>query len=232
MKLGVLITAFNEPLIVPLIEHYKSYVDKIVVTVSKKPWMGNIKADDTYKRAKSTGVTVINKDWRIEHEQRNEGMKHLKDMDYVIVSHADTWFTVEDLKKLKTLKLTDLHYACNTLTFWKDYETVIDPDIYLPTIIVRSDAKFNHLINIEDQKAVTKVISNITCYHLSWVKTDEELLKKINSYSHAQEIDKNWFKEVWLQWKPGMTNIAPTVPSDYKGTRKHSLPKEIRKWQE
>ncbi len=227
MKVGVLITAFNEPNIVNLIKHYKPYVDDIVVTVSKKPWKGDMKADDTYDRARSVTTNVINKHWPFEHQQRNEGMYQLRKMDYVIVSHCDTWFTAEDLKKLKEMELSDRHYTCKVLTYWKDLDTVIDPDISLPTIVIRADQNFENLINIYNMLAAPQELP-ITCYHLSWVKSDDELLKKISTYSHADEISREWFDNVWK--KDNKNNLGPTIASDYKGLRKDPLPDEIRRY--
>lgn len=225
VKWGVSITAFNEPWIEQIINQYKPLTDRIVVAVSSKPWYGKIKADDTYERAKKTGVLVSNGYWDKECDQRNYTLNLLRDCDYVIASHCDTFFTKDDLQRLKRAKLTELHYATRTLTYWKDFDTVIDPDVTLPTIIVRSDAVYNHMINIENQTAVPKTLP-ITCYHLSWAKPAKSIKTKLASYSHADEIDKKWYNDVYMKDKA--TNLAPTVASDYQGLRKDPLPKEIR----
>lgn len=233
MKLGVSITAFREKNIVPIIKQYEGVVDRIVVTVGKAPWKGGHMADDTARRAvEQTGAIVISKEWVTEQDQRNEAMDLLRDMDYVITSHCDTWFTQSDLQKLKNTEgLLDLHYTAEVLTYWKDYETIIYPHIGLPTLIVRSDAVFTHYIDIAGQLAEPFGLP-ITCYHTSWVKTDEEVLEKIQSYSHADEIVQNWYNDIWLGWKPHMQNFGPTKPEDFQSTKKKLLPKEIQAWLE
>lgn len=228
MKLGILITSFrNKKEIKEIIKQYEGIADRIVVTVSEKAWFGDFYDNGTTKEAEETSATVHEFYWALEHEQRNWAMDHLRDMDYVIVSHTDTYFTREDLNKLKKMKLTDLHYTCNVKTYWRDLETVIDPDLSLPTMIVRSDAVFTNLINIQDQEVEPKKLP-ITCYHLSWVGPKQRIKEKIMSYSHANEIPIDWIEKIWNN-KNVSTNLAPTNPKDYQGLRKDPLPKEIRK---
>lgn len=228
MKLGISIAAFREKDIVPIIEQYQGVADRIVVSVSNKPWYGEYKADDTAQKALTTGAVVISREWEHEHEQRNDCMELLRDMDYVIVSHCDTWFTKADLRKLKEMDLTQRHYSCNTFTYWKDYDTVIYPYLSLPTILVRSDATFKHILNIENEEANPPVL-DITCHHVAWVKTDDEVKSKLASYSHAEEIQDGWYDKVWKGWKPGMVDFGPTNPHDFQSTVKHTLPNEIRR---
>lgn len=231
MKIGVSVTAFNEKHAVNIVKHFEPYVDRVVVTVTEKPWYGEAKPDNTAERlVNETNAVVWRNNWEHEHEQRNDAMRLLRDMDYVIVSHCDTWFTAQDLVKLKGMNLTDLHYATRTYTYWKDLDTIIYPHLLLPTIIVRSDADFHHLLNIHDQTPDPEVL-NITCHHVSWVKTDGEVLEKIQSYSHADEIRDEWFDKIWKNWHPDMTNFGPTTPHDFQEARHYSLPQELRLWQ-
>lgn len=228
MKIGVSITAFNEPLIVPIIKQYEDIADRVVVTVSKKPWYGDYEKDNTaYRAVRDTRSYVIHKEWDSEHDQRNEAMDVMRDMDYIITSHCDTWFTPDDLVAFKNMELEDLHYTCKVLTYWKDYDTVLYPNIGLPTLFVRSDAVFTKMINIQNQLAEPKELP-ITCYHTSWVKTDEEVLQKIRTYSHADEIQKDWYERVWRNWNDTMTDFGPTNPKDFHSVKKHSLPAIIR----
>lgn len=231
MKIGVSITAFNEKHAVAIVKHFEPYVDRVVVSVTQMPWFGGEVPDDTAERVvNETDAVVIKRRWKTEHEQRNATMELLRDMDYVIVSHCDTWFTAQDLQELKKMKLTDLHYATETRTYWKNYDTIIYPHLLLPTIIIRSDAKFHHILSIWDQTPEPEVLP-ITCHHVSWVKSDEEILAKIKSYSHANEIRENWYERFWLNWNDSMQDFGPTTPEDFKQIKHYSLPKELRSWQ-
>lgn len=209
-----------------IIRQYEGVADKIVVAVSKKSWKGNLYDEGTFEEATKTSATVIFDYWEKEHEQRNVAMEYLRDMDYIIVSHCDTYFTKQDLIKLKKMKLTKRHYTCKVLTYWKDLETVINPDISLPTIIVRSDVRFENLINIHMQEVEPEVLP-ITCYHLSWTGSKSKIRDKITSYSHADEISVDWLEKVWNN-DSAVINLAPTNATDYKGLRTDPLPDEIR----
>lgn len=227
MKLGVMICAFRaKDSIKGIIKQYEGIADKIVVAVSKKSWKGNLEDEGTFEEALETSATVLYDFWKEEHEQRNYAMEYLRDMDYVIISHCDTYFTKSDLRKLKKMKLEDLHYTCRVLTYFRDLETVIDPNISLPTIIVRSDAEFNFMINIEGQDTNPKELP-ITCYHLSWTGSKNKIRDKITSYSHAAEISVDWLENVWNN-DSAVINLAPTNATDYQGLRIDSLPLEIR----
>lgn len=229
MRLGVMIAAYREErFIEAAIRQYQGIADRIIVGIGKKPWKGNLPPDDTEKIARKTGAQVYVEDWEYEAKERNFLMDRMYNIDYVIVSHADTFFTRDDLIKLKEMYLTKLHYTCKVLTYWKDYDTVIDPDISIPALIVRSDAIFLNMNNIHNMEVEPEVLP-ITCYHLSWVKADDEIKSKIASYSHAGEIDYSWFDKKFKNWKEGDTDFAPTVATDYKSTRKDPLPIEIRK---
>lgn len=230
MKLGVSISAFREKWVIPIIEQYREVADKIVVTVSNKPWFGDFSPDDTYERAKSTGVEVYDVDFPIESDQRNFSMSKLQDCDYIIISHCDTFFTKESLLEAKKQLSfqTGLHYGCNTYTYWKDFSHVIFPEIVLPTLFVRKDAHFINSIDIEGLRAQVQKLNGVVCHHISWVKSDEEILSKISSYWHAPEINKNWYKDVWQNSSMDIENFGPTVPEDFQKIIKFNLPKEIR----
>lgn len=232
MKLGVNITAYNEKQAVNIVKHFEPHVDRVVVGVTRKAWFGEVSPDDTAERlVRETDAAVMCREWETEHEQRNDTMDLLRDMDYVIVSHCDTWFTAKDLLKLKRMDLEYRNYTTHVYTYWKDYDTVIYPHLSLPTIIVRSDSRFHHLLNIWDGDPNPDRLP-ITCHHVSWVKTDKEVQDKIASYSHADEIGKDWYENVWKNWTSDMKNFGPTTPEDFKTVVKHSLPQEIRKWHE
>ena len=67
---------------------------------------------------------------------------------------------------------------------------------------------------------------DLVCHHFSYVRTDTELMSmKFASFHHADEFDNDhWFNSVWREWKGAsqglLTDLHPTVPAAYKGTRK------------
>lgn len=235
MKLGVNITAFREKWIAQIIEQFDGVADRIVVTVPDHPWHGDYENDDTPIRAKQARVKdselmiIESLEWDSEAEQRNDAQEQLRGMDYVVVSHGDTFFTRRDLKMAKMFleQKDSQNLACKTYTYWKNFDTVINPDILLPTIFVKGDSVFTHAINVQGMSTTPEVL-DLECHHVSWVKTDEEVLAKIKSYGHATEVMPDWYKDVWKGWHHKMVDIGPTSAKDFGGIRHHSLPQEIR----
>ena len=126
MKIGVLICAFRERnRIIPTIEQWKGFVDKVTVACSKKPWNGNLKPDNTAKLALSTGATVREHYWPTEAEQRNWAMSCMKDMDWIIIGSPDMFFTKKSISNMvKALHhCHDRAYGCNMVTYWKNFDT-------------------------------------------------------------------------------------------------------------
>lgn len=232
-RLGVQITAFNEERFIrPVIKQFKGFETKqIVVTVSTIPWNGKLKTDETCKLAKGNNALVNCNNWESEADQRNWCMWQLKDYcDYVLICHADTFFTQEDIKKIKDFiqTATDRQYDIQTKMYWKDLDTVVQPDPLLKAMLIRKDVRFIENIRIEDQAASAPIVPDVICHHFSWAKTDEEIKTKIATYGHANEIVPNWYEEVWLKDKE--TDFAPTNPTDYQYKVKYSCPEEIRRY--
>ena len=229
-KLGVKIFAFNEEKnIIPVIRQFEGIEGvRVIATISSKPWYGDVKPDKTADLARSTGIEVFEDYWETETEQHDFGMDQLQDCAYVLVSHADTFFTREDIKKMVDFiqTATERQYDMRTYMYWKNLNTVVIPDPLLPAMIIRSDVRFKYGIIIQDQIVSAPLVPDVICHHLSWAKTDKEVLKKITTYTHANEIVPDWYGKVWLA--DVTEDLSPTFPSDYKGLREHSCPDEIR----
>ncbi len=231
-KLGVQIIAFNEKrLIIPSILQYEGIADKVVVGVSKKPWFGDIKPDSTYYLAKTTQAEVYSGEWKTEKDQRNFLMDKLQDVDYVIVLNPDGFMTKESFNNIKKFiqKEDGDIYGSHTLTYWKNYDTIIQPDWDHQVMLIKKDVRFEYANRTFNHRVDVPKIPGVTVHHLSWVKTDEEILTKIQTFTHAPEIIKDWYNKTWKNWDNTMTNFAPTTPTDFKYTINYPLPNEIRK---
>lgn len=230
-KLGVMITAFNEErFIQPVVKQFDEIIDDVIVTVSAKPWHGDIEPDGTLRKARGIGKSVFSFNWKNEAEQRNWSMDHLSECSYVLVCHTDTFFIKEDIKKIKEFiqTATERQYDIESKMYWKDLDTIVKPDPLLRAMLIRNDVRFVENIRIEDMSTTAPIVPDVICHHLSWAKTDNEVKTKLATYGHAKEIIPNWYEEVWLKDKD--TDFAPTNPSDYKSKEKYSCPDEIRRY--
>jgi hypothetical protein len=65
-------------------------------------------------------------------------------------------------------------------------------------------------------------------HHLSYVRTDEDMLKKISTFSHSNEFDfYQWYLTKWLNWTPERLDLHPVVPEQFKQAIYDPLPPEI-----
>lgn len=249
MKIAAQILVFREKnRIKQAMKQFDGLVDLVIVACSSKPWKGNLEKDNTYQLAIETAKTmetpviIVEDYWETESDQRNFCMEQAREakIDWVLIAPPDRLFTRETLTTLKHFIQTaeKRNYAMYTLTYWKDYNTVILPDSVLNEALIPVFNKDG--IPFEFKYANTSGGSgnNPLCpgiaHHISWVKTDEEIKTKITSYTHAEEIISNWYENVWLKWDDKMTDFSPTEAFngsggiDYKSVAHYCLPEELR----
>lgn len=226
-KYAVCMIAHKEKdIIAQAVKQWKGWVDKILVLVSTRSWNGNSTGDDgTIALVNKLADEVVVGEWKTESEQRNWGLARLYDYDYVIMVDPDEFFTDEDKKKIidELNKPVHLEYTPdfqnlskvpafkykNILTYWKTLDYVLDPpDEYKNTIIIDPKQLIcDHHRQYKppySQYATTPYAPelDITIHHMSWVKSNAKAKEKIESFSHAESIHKDWFENVWLKWKP------------------------------
>lgn len=229
MKIACATVAFKEErFIVPFIQSMQDRVDEILVLNSTKPWNGEVDGvDNTAALAGSLGATVIQNDWRTEHDQRNAGQEYLSDYDWIIILDPDEYLLEDDWNKLVSFLESaplDAYVTGVQNTLWKR-GYIIDPaEDYKQIIAVRPSVRFvdKRVVDTSWGYAPTEL------WHFSWARSDAECWRKITSYAHAGEFDPvRWFSEVWLDWTPEMQNLHPMTPEALKQAFKIQLPKEL-----
>lgn len=224
MKIAVLSVAFNESdIICACIKNWKGKVDKHLVLVSTLPWNGSPREyDGTIKIAENLGAQVISRYWENEQEQRNWGLAYLYEYDYIIIVDPDELYTKESqdilLKRLndpfdyinKTHQKIPTFTCCEMVTYWKTTDYILDPkDSHLPIIAldpkqVRFSDKRGCRMKSDGSGYVSQCepLSGVVTHHLSWVKSDQKVKEKIETYAHSGDFNTDyWFNEVWLKWK-------------------------------
>lgn len=215
--------AFNEETYIrACINNWKDVVEKHLVLVSTKPWNGDCATDTTFFRARDAGAEVICGAWKTEAEQRTWGLARLYDYDYVIIVDADELYTKRDQESIIRVlnNPIDISYVSNRnvpafrcgemTTYWKTPEYRLEPkDRHKPIIAVdpkqlycHEHRQFKYMNSDIDYLDYAPEI-NINCHHMSWAKPDEKIAEKINSFSHNNDIHKNWYESVWQTWEPG-----------------------------
>lgn len=226
MKLGCVTLAYREErFIVPFIQAMQNRVGEILVLNSLTPWEGiKDEEDNTATVARSLGASVISFDWPNEAEQRNAGQDYFNDCDWVIVLDPDEYILDADWVELVRFlaKTSGDAFVCGMQhTYWKTGFVIDPPEDYKQIIAVKPYVRFI------DKRVVDSPWAHapVDLHHFSWARSDEECYRKISHYSHAHELDPDWFSNVWLSART--TDLHPLTPESLKEAVRVELPKEL-----
>jgi glycosyltransferase involved in cell wall biosynthesis len=227
MKIAVCTVAYNEAeWIKACVEQFKPLISRHLVLVSAVPWFGEpLRNDGTAEIAAAAGAEVYVQHWASESEQRNWGLARLYDYDYVLIIDADEFFSRSRLQSLIT-QLGDARGPCYRAaemhTYWKTTDYVCYPYEAWDAPVIAVDpkrTKFNwqrQIQPIEENRRIVAPTLPVRLYHMSWVKSDEKVLEKISTFSHATHIRPGWYENVWKKWTPEMNDIIPYGPDMMK----------------
>lgn len=236
--IAVLTTAFNEEkLIGPCVRQFKrnylGYNIYHMILVSEKPWRGNwdSRAEEVADIAWNEGAEFIKTGkWETQAQQLNYGLAILqKNFDWVFIVDSDEYYESIDIHRLALETLNpgiDSIYVPKMNVYWKTSQFVISPpQTDTPIVAVKTNRRFHDKRNLI---AENKFMSDVTLHHFSYVRDDQDMLKKIESFEHSNEFDREyWYNNKWLQWHEDMEDLHPVVPEQFKKAVHMPAPKEI-----
>ena len=216
---------------------YRIYhlMDKIVFILNTKPWCGDPvpgEPFETYKKILSiedpeNKIEVLTGTWEKEALQRNVGLNLLKgfDIDWCLIIDDDELYNASELTLIIKSLDTAVHaaYLFHHQIYWKNRNTIIDEfEMSIPTL-ARTDGivKFNENRGILVNKPhtwFTISANNIVCHHMSYIRSDSEMLRKIKNFSHAKDIISSWYEEKWLKWDEDMVDLHPLEVNGFRRT--------------
>lgn len=209
-------------------------VNKIIFLINYKPWQGDPQQTalvNTFRIAvtipdSENKIEILSGKWESEAEQRNIGLNLLKErgIDWCFIIDDDEFYNRSELEKVFKI-LSDSKQQAAYLVYhqiyWKNRNTVIEGLFgSFPTF-----CKTNGIVNFNENRMILvkkdyiwKTISSdiIVCHHMSYVRSDREMFKKIQNFSHADTVISDWYERVWLDWKNDMTDFHPTTPQAFK----------------
>ena len=232
MKVGVITNAFREEdMIVGCIEQFKrsEHLWHHQVLVSKKPWNGNYKPDDTSAVAVKLGASVEVGIWESAQEQLNHGLELFRDYDWVIICDADERYTqggLDDLWHVLKNVLPGFPRALRTnnwSVYWKTPEWEIIPkQTDYPLIAIRPSERFGHIRSYDGPQ----IYCDVHMYHLSYVRTNAEMLKKVQTFDASTEFNTMfWYENVWMT--NSKKDLHPVHPSQFAGVEYNPVPEEL-----
>ena len=231
-RIGVITNAFQEEkLIEGCIKQFQGTGFKHVVLIPLESWNGGYELgpDQTGFIASNLGAYIFYGRWQSASDQLNFGLKELKDCDWVIICDADERYKKIDLINMVDYLETVQHDVVKTSdweVYWKDSDHVLLPhQTDYPTIAVRPHVRFQ---NIRDTGLPFSFIP-VTMYHFSYMRSDEEMLKKISTFDAAKQFQvQKWYNDIWLKWTPEMTHLHPVNPRQFERALWNPAPKEIK----
>ena len=238
MNIGIITVAFNEKeLIVPCIKQFQGFNFPHLIMVSKKPWRGSYEMDETWALAKmavNNGEVIVD-EWPGQAEQFNEalGIFEAEGIDWALIVDADEFYTPEDIGRLVgQIRSTeyDALLATNMDVYWKtpDYKVIPDQWDY-PVVAIKTSKRFKNKRHVEDNVITTNTEREITLHHMSYVRTHDQMMKKIETFEHSHEFNTDqWFYDIWTWWNPDAINLHPTVPTKFGKAVYNPAPEILR----
>jgi glycosyltransferase involved in cell wall biosynthesis len=213
-----------------MVESCYPLLDRLFFLVGKRPWNGsggsNVRTLDSIRKCDDpdSKITVVEGDWPNEPTQRNAGLNLCAEagLTFCFIVDADEVYDPDALAFMMgvvMLQRTIQAWYVSQITYWKSYLYRIDGIARNDQLgfvrvgevsfigIRRTDAR--HVVHFPSAYGV--------CHHLSYALTNEQVLKKIEWSSHAKNIRKSWYSEVWLRWDTNhvLENLHPMEPRWY-----------------
>jgi hypothetical protein len=238
MKFATCVLLFDQQKwILKNLENAYPHVDKIYVMYSKLPFGYNPKARETYintldldiiKYSKYMDkITIVEGDWLYETDERNVCVELAKKdgIDYLIVQDADHFYFHEHFEKIKNAVRNNPDYEVyfiGVYDFWKSFKYIV-----IHNNGTKISAAFPGVLNLHKMDKYMKIdtdvnyinymsaahISDVVCYHGSYVLTDEEVYKKIKTVHYTIDFDTDkWYNEIWLPWTLETKCLHPVWP--------------------
>ena len=250
MKFGAVYCLYDDHEFLEIsLESVVNSLDKVLFLVSDVPWFGPISDNScTIQKikdlcSKNKKLELIQGHWINEAEQRNFGLSKFfsENIDYCFIVDSDEVYHKKQFEDIKTYitqhpNITAFHIHWNT--YWSKKYYVISPrENFNPLVAVKVESflftdmrlgitsiqRANSFVFNSKQETYNGVILPNFCFHLSYSRTDEKIKRKIETFSHANQINKNWFEEVWKKWTPDSKNLHPITPHQYEQAIKENF---------
>lgn len=210
------------------------------VFISKVPWSGEVGDWETaVEICKACNAEAVIGEWSNESDHRRAAYEYLKNLgfEFVIIPDTDEILEpelIENLLKIAKAKIADrVHVTMET--YWKSAEFRVraaDHRRPLLPIMMINLKTVEHVYIREFQGGKLLVLGEDfgIMHHLSYVGSDERIHKKVNSWSHKDEVVPGWYQKVWLGWdvNPFKTDLHPTHPWAYHVAERVPIPEILR----
>ncbi|NLF25861.1 MAG: hypothetical protein GX589_09435 [Deltaproteobacteria bacterium] len=205
--------------------------DRIFIFLNDRPWYGPLSDNSKTKELirsfpdPAGKIQVVRGDWENEVSQRNYALDMLAQagFGYQFIIDADEVYDPGMLTGMmqyaKARPEVDC-WHCWFVVYWKTLGYRIDPpENHHPPIFLKVGS--GRFVEYRNCKAGTHKLIPAEigfCHHLSYARSDEQIQRKLRSFSHADQIPSDWYERVWKAWDfdHGITDLCPYNPGVFQ----------------
>jgi len=209
---------------------YRIYpvVDKVVYLINKRTWFGKADPVIISQTLESIGglndpdnkIMVIHGNWSDEATQRNFGLTYLRmiDISWCLIIDDDELYNTRQLAwaKSQLIPLAQAAYLVPFQLYWKTRETIVRPKgvpsipCFCSTVHGKIHFNENRMIIVHNDTWITLDPNQLIYHHMSYVRSDGGMKRKLEAFSHANEIIGDWYQNIWLSQGDLKEVPAPT----------------------
>jgi len=207
-----------------------AFVSRVAWDGTAGPW------ERCAEAAERAGAEIVIGDWADEASQRRFVLEEMsrRGHTYFLIPDGDEVISrdlLTSLQKIAEVELADL-VRVRLETYWKDGSHVIrPPEEFAPTLLLDCrTVQHHHLRDYRSARPLLLGREHGVLHHLSYAGPDERIRRKVATWSHRHEVDKEWYRRVWLGWDrdPLMRDLHPTHPPSYGFAERIELPGELK----
>jgi GT2 family glycosyltransferase len=168
---------------------------------------------------------IVRGRWLDEAAERNEGLRLVAEagFEYCFVLDADEIYDTAQLQRVMTMVRETPHVDCwrlSCFTYWKSCRYRVDPpETIAAAVFVRcGTGRFVENRTYVAHRHVVVPMEIAVFHHMSYARSDEQVLRKISTFGHAREVVEGWYEDVWRKWDEdrSLENLNPCWPSAYR----------------
>lgn len=223
-RLGTLLCVHDEHYFLSeVLGHIVPGIERLVFS-SRHAWHGTAgESQRTASVAKEAGARVIEGDWDGEDSHRRAALAALRDegFSHALIVDADEVYEPGLLDSLIRIAEADLadRVRCFMDTYWQDPMHVVRPrEALAPIALVKLDAvQHVHIRDFQGGRELVLGPEHGVIHHLSYAGPDQRVKRKIETWSHRDELVSCWWQRSWQGWKadPTLRDLHPTHPRAY-----------------
>ena len=209
------------------------YVDGIIFLIGYCSFHGEYFSNQEFVRTlqnlpdpEGKIIGIYRKFWKDEATTRNAGLHILNDLGYkyALTVDADEIYDAKDIQQIQSVLEKNEHvdnvYISNVVTYWKSEHFRIDPqddNMFVHVAMKLSGSTYYVKNRVTTERSIV-VARGARMHHMSYAHDDIEIQRKLNCFSHREEICADWIPRVWNRWNENqmLNNLHPTHPSRFR----------------